>query len=49
MAVCLSYRKLFMSLTLKQEVFFIIKLLLEKLGKQKMPADRSTVAHWLLY
>ena len=30
---CLSYRKLFMSLTLQQEVVFIIKLLFEKLSK----------------
>jgi hypothetical protein len=33
----------------KQEVVFITKLLLEKLAKQEMPADRSTAAHWLLY
>jgi hypothetical protein len=46
---CLSYRKLLMSLSLKQEVIFIIKLLLEKLAEQKMPADRSTVAQWLLF
>jgi len=47
---CLYYRKLlFLSLSVKQEVVFIIKLLLEKLAKKKMPADGSSVAHWLLH